>query len=204
MNNLKYVVAVVALACIAPLQLIAQELTTAEKEAYAKIAQETCDCISKQNVSSMSKDEVKMALGLCLLESAKKNNLELDISDPEKMRGLGAKVGVIMATQCPGVFKAFVSDSKDDDRKEKAQLVEGKIKSVDTKSLVTLVLREESGQEQRLVWFSYVNGLDSFLEDPKKLAGKKVKIEFRTIQSFQASAKGYMSIKEIVTLEIIE
>jgi hypothetical protein len=79
-------------------------------EVYKTIAKETCECIGKKNYDYTKADraDVEMSLGLCMLESAQKNNLPIDIADTGSMTALGEKVGVLMVGVCPDVFKVFI------------------------------------------------------------------------------------------------
>jgi len=120
---------------------------------YKKIAQETCDCMTKQNLESQSKTEIQTALGLCMLEVIQKNKIDVDISDGDAMRELGQKVGVTMAPLCPSVFKLFLKEKFEDDTDQKITSLEGKIKSVDEDGFLSLTLKESSGNEHRIIWF---------------------------------------------------
>jgi hypothetical protein len=85
---------------------------------FIKLSQkETCECIGKKNYDYTKADraDVEMSLGLCMLESAQKNNLPIDIADTGSMTALGEKVGVLMVGVCPDVFKVFI-DKKEPER----------------------------------------------------------------------------------------
>ena len=61
---------------------------------YQKLAQETCDCITKKDLKDANKKSIEMALGFCLLEVIQQNGLDLEITDQVAMRSFGEKVGL--------------------------------------------------------------------------------------------------------------
>ncbi|MBS1505020.1 MAG: hypothetical protein JSS79_00120 [Bacteroidetes bacterium] len=182
------------------LALLSCGILLAQDDVNKKIAQETCDCISKQNLANKSKGEIEGELGICMLDAINKNKVEIDISDQAAMTEFGKKVGMLMAPICPSVFKVFM-DTDDD---EKGITVTGKIKSVEIEDFVYVIVHDEEGQDRRVIWLSNFSGSDSFVSDPKKLIGKNVSLKYRNVEYYVAKAKGYLSLKEIVELKIKE
>jgi len=171
---------------------------------YKLVAQETCDCINKDNVAGMSKNQVEASLGVCMLQSIQKNKINVEITDADAMRAFGEKVGALMAPICPAVFKVFLEEGDSDTGSANANVIsiEGKVKAVEDASLLYITVKDNSGNEQKIVWFSYFEGSDAFASDPKKLIGKNVSIQCRSIQGYSPKAKGYMSMKELVGLKV--
>ena len=64
-----------------------------QDDVYKIIAKETCECVTKRNIDLSKRKEVEMALGLCMIESAQRNNLDLEMTDGEAMEKLGEKSG---------------------------------------------------------------------------------------------------------------
>lgn len=184
--------------------LLVGQVCFAQDDIYKTVAQETCDCISKQNLEGQAKNQVQAALGLCMLESIQKNKVEVEISDTEAMKAFGQKVGVLMAPICPAVFKLFMKEAADEKADQKIFSLDGKIKSIEEDTFLYLVLKESSGNEHRLLWFSNFEGSDGFVTNPKTLVGKNVSLKYRSIQGYVPKAKGYMSLKELVALKLKE
>lgn len=187
-----------AVTCL--LILLSGVFAEAQDDINKKIAQETCDCITKQNLTNKSKEEIEADLGICMLDAVNKNKVEIDISDQEAMTNFGKKIGMLMAPICPSVFKIFM-DTKEDNSEA---TINGKIKSVEFDDFVYVIIKEDGGHEQRVIWLSNFSGSDSFVSDPKKLIGKNVTLKYRAVEYFAPKAKGYLSLKEIVELKIKE
>ena len=185
--------------------ILTLEVCHGQDDIYNTVAQETCDCITKQKTAKQTKEQVEAALGICMLESISKNKVNVETTDGDAMRAFGQKVGAKMAPICPSVFKVFLGDSDDKSEnanEEKSVAVEGKIKGIETDGLLYLIVKEDSGNEQRIVWLSYFEGSDGFVTEPKKLVGKNVSLKYRTIQYYVPKAKGYLSLKEVVALKL--
>jgi hypothetical protein len=188
--------------------LISYEVSLGQEDIYQKVAKETCACISKSNIADQTKQQIEAALGLCMLESINNNKIDVEITNSEAMREFGQKVGIQMAPICPSVFKAFVNDnngeSSNKDNEKAVTALNGKVKAVEVDGFLYLTLKEDAGNEQRLIWLSNFDGSDSFVTDPKKLIGKSVSLKYRSVEYYLPKAKGYLSLKEIVELKIKE
>lgn len=169
-----------------------------QDEVYKTIAKETCECVSKRNVDLSKRKDVEMALGLCMIESAQRNNMELEMSDGEAMQKLGEKVGLQMAPICPDLFRAFIDDTEE----AETLSISGKIKSIETGDFLYINIKEDGGKEHKLIWLRYFPGSDEFADDPKKLVGKSVTITYQNIECYLPKAKVYYNNKEITELQI--
>jgi hypothetical protein len=186
------------------LVLVSAMLTTFGQtaEVYKTMAAETCACIEKRGLDYSKKNDVEMALGLCLLESIQKNKIDVNISDGEAMGELGEKVGLQMAPICPKVFESFIAAAGEDEGEDEVIEITGKVKSIEEKEFLYVNFKEDSGKEHKLLWLRYFNGSDDFVEDPKKLVGKKATITYRNFECYQPKAKIYYNNKEIIDLKL--
>jgi hypothetical protein len=178
--------------------------TFAQDDMYNTVAQETCLCINQKNVLSKSKKEIEMALGLCIFESINKHKIDVDISDESAMEVYGQKVGIRMAGICPEVFQAFVTEEETPATTIPTLKVSGKIKAIEEGTLLTFVLREDSGKEHKLVWYGYFAGSDEYKENPKLLIGKQVTFSYKEVETFFPKAKTYINSKEIISLDSVK
>lgn len=181
----------------------------AQDDVYKTIAKETCDCLAKKNFDykKVGKAEIQMALGLCMMESAQKNNLIIDVSNPEQMTELGQKIGMQMAPICPEVFQAFTEDAEELMGQEEEEGPEyftfsGKVKSVEEKDFFYINVKESTGKENKFIWLYYFEGSDDFKDDPKKLIGKDVTITYMLLEVLQPKSKVYYNLNVISGLEI--
>jgi hypothetical protein len=165
------------------------------------MAQLTCECVNGKNLDLKNRKEVEMQLGLCLLEAAGKNNINFD-SGTDSIKPMAEKVGIKMATICPAVFVSFANTGDDVQESSNTSEVSGKIKVVELTELGTIVLKEDSGKEHRLLWISYFNGSDDFVSDPKKLINKSVTVSYEMTDIYFPKTKSYITSKLIIGLKV--
>ena len=179
----------------------------AQEDVYKTIANETCDCIKKKNYdyATVSKADVEMALGFCMLESAKKNKIAIDVNNMEEMTALGQKVGMQMAPICPEVFQALVGTKEEAVEEEDDTeyfTVSGKINSVEEKDFVFVNLKDGDGKDFKFIWLYYFAGSDDFKDIPKKLIGKEVTLTYILLEVFDPKTKAYHSLNILSGLEL--
>lgn len=180
------------------------------EDVYKTIAKETCECMAKKNLdyTTASKADVQMTLGVCMLESAQRNKLEMDMGNVQAMTELGQKVGIQMAPLCPEVFKALINPDEQTEEVVEAEddteyfTLTGKVKSIEEKEFIYVTLKEASGKEQKFIWLYYFEGSDEFKNEPKKLIGKDVAITYIVLEVFQPKSKVYYNLNIISGLEI--
>lgn len=170
------------------------------QEDYKGIAQETCECIQKKDLSSATKKSIEVALGLCMFEVIQARNIEVDMSDGDAMRKFGEKVGMQMAPICPDIFVKLSDESEKTAPANES--VTGTIKSIEEKEFLFVTVKDQSNKEVRIVWLRHVEGADEFLTDYKKLIGKKVTLTYQNLELFNAKAKGYFGYKELLMIQL--
>lgn len=165
------------------------------QDAFDKMAQETCACINKHDLSKLTKDDIETKLGLCMIEAASNQNYDIDTTDPEAGRKFGEKVGAKMATICPKVFVYLL----DEDRTpaEPTKKIAGTIKKIVEGEFNYLIVKDSNGREVKFIWLRYFKGSEELLENISKLEGKKVTIAFEEIECYSPQAKTYLVLKEI-------
>lgn len=175
-------------------------------EVYKTIAKETCECIGKKNYDYAKADraEVEMTLGLCMLESAQKNKLPIEISDTESMTALGEKVGLLMVGVCPDLFKVFIEKAQPEVEEDETEFftTTGTVKSIEEKDFIFINLKDESGKDYKFIWLYYFQGSDDFKTDPKKLIGKKVEITYILLEALEPKSKVYYDLNIISGLVV--
>lgn len=181
--------------------LFTNQLYSQTNEQLQSMAQLTCECVNGKNLDLKNRKEVEMQLGLCLLEAAGKNNINFD-SGTDSIKPMAEKVGIKMATICPAVFVSFANTGDDVQESSNTSEVSGKIKSVELTELGTIVLKEDSGKEHRLLWISYFNGSDDFVSDPKKLINKSVTVSYEMMDIYFPKTKSYITSKLIIGLKV--
>jgi hypothetical protein len=185
-------------------------LSGSAQESYDKIAQLTCECAKKKDIASVGKDELQVVLSICIIEAMtqyeKQNGKKLgvDMTSQTAMQSFGMEIGKRMASNCPDVVMkmAETSTSLKSSSEKNTVSLSGSIKSVDCTDICSLTLTDASGREHKLLWLRYFNGSDTYLADPKKLAGKKVSIKYTETEYYNPKIKDYLKGKEVVELTI--
>jgi hypothetical protein len=172
----------------------------AQEDIYKTIAQETCDCVSKRGIDTSKRNEVEIALGLCMLESIQAHDVDVQLTDEAAMTAFGEKVGLQMAPICPLLFSAFMGDAEE----EGVEVLElaGKVKSIEMDEFLFIILKDDSGKEHKLLWFRYFPGSDDFKSDPKKLVGKSITVVYENQECYFPKTKTYRDSKEIRDLKL--
>jgi hypothetical protein len=181
--------------------LFVSTMVLAQEDIYKTIATETCDCVSKRGIDSSKRNEVEVALGLCMLESIQAHDVDVQLTDEAAMTAFGEKVGLQMAPICPLLFTAFMGDETEEEQVAVLE-VAGKVKSIEMDEFLFLIVKDDSGKEHRLLWFRYFPGSDDFKGDPKKLVGKNVTVLYENQECYFPKAKTYRDSKEIRELKL--
>lgn len=180
-----------------------------------KLADEACTCISKKDVNSMNTEQLQMQLGFCIMEAVG-NNAEafqkqyggVDPSDQEAMTKLGEQIGMKMAFKCPDVLMkmATVETTTATVPMPPAALEEltGTVRSIDGDEVAQVTVVDEAGRTHKLLWIRYFEGSDRFINEPGKVVGSKVKVQFETIEAYSPKAKEYFGRKEIRGVEFLK
>jgi hypothetical protein len=86
-----------------------------------KIAEGTCDCIAKKKLNLNNDEQLKLNLGLCMMEAYGKYEKlvpkkdRLDLSNSAQMRAFGEKLGIKMISFCPDFLMAVGKQALKDD-----------------------------------------------------------------------------------------
>ncbi|HYG37159.1 MAG TPA: hypothetical protein VD908_01010 [Cytophagales bacterium] len=166
------------------------------------MAEESCDCISKQDLNKYtSYKQLEMALGICLIQSFSnhekqaKKELKLDINNENDAEKIGEMVGVKMAFKCPLVFTKVseLQNPQEDQFKE----LSGKIKDIKFNEFAYIILQEEEGRSHEFIWLRYFEGSDDFQNNHEKYVGKNATIMYEEIECYAPKIKEYLNKKEI-------
>ena len=168
-----------------------------------EIAKAVCECMDKKKELNLKdRKAVEMGLGLCMLEVIQEKKLDISISDSDAMEKFGQMVGIHMAGVCPNVFEAFMDNTQSESKAADEIEISGTVKSIDSKDMATISVRDDSGKEHKLLWLHYFTGSDDFVSDPKKMIGKKVSLSYKISDVYSPSRKAYVTVKELTRLTI--
>lgn len=187
--------------------VLSLQLNAQSEKLLDAIAQETCDCIKKQDVSKMTAEDLQVELGICMMGSLGTHQKELDgnldISSQEAMTAFGEKVGMKMVVKCPEqMMKIVATTGIPEEEAEEVLTVEGNFKQVEGTELTYVVVEESDGSQQRLLWLRPFEGEDLLKANGAGLKGKRIVIEYVPIECFSSQAKKYVMRKEIVSVAL--
>ncbi len=192
------------LATLSGLSLSAQDLMD-------KLADASCECISRQDVDNMTQEQLQMQLGFCIMEAVGKYPEEfqkeygnLNPSDQAAMNKLGEQIGMKMAFKCPTVLMK-VADVQTQVQTAPAalQVLTGTVKSIEGEEFATVTLTDEQGRSHKLLWLRYFKGSERFINEPSKVVGSKVQVKVESVEYYSPKAKEYFGRKEIREVEFL-
>ncbi len=176
-----------------------------------RIALDACDEISKKDLAGASQDAVMEMLGMALLPAMVKYEKELkefyqldDFSDAAAMEKVGRDVGMKLVFLCPEfarvITTGLASNSEGDDKNPRVlsmseQTLSGTLLKIETGEFTSLQIRTPAGKMEKIWWFEYFSGADILLENPAKLVGKKVVVNYVEKERFTHATKEYARIK---------
>lgn len=202
--KMKAIFSIILLATFASLPLAAQDLMD-------KLADASCECISRQDVDNMSQEQLQIQLGFCIMEAVGKYPEEfqkaygdLNPSDQAAMNKLGEQIGMKMAFKCPTVLMK-VADVQTQVQSAPAalQVLTGTIKGIEGDEFATVTLADEQGRMHKLLWLRYFKGSERFISEPAKVIGAKVQVKVESVEYYSPKAKDYYGRKEIREVEFL-
>lgn len=153
-----------------------------------KMADGTCECLKKCDLSAKNAEALQVELGLCLIEQVDVHQKALkkagyDTKSVGIYEELGGKVGMELAINCPDFMTVLGAMLRDDDSGLKDKIIDrmsndsgeeelaeknvlrtenmykGEVKAVELGDFVKIVLQDENGVRREFYW------INSFLGD---------------------------------------
>lgn len=194
-----------------------------KEEVIQKVTKSTCECFSKGEIK---KDNVKIGLGICLIEAMNTHKSELlkayklDKINKDLIKKVGEDVGEEMIDVCPEVFDLIMNDDKfvqeiisDYSKKESntdnnisvEEVIEqdlnitGVFSETKIESYLYIIVKEDSG---RINNFILLNNFDnSFLITDKVLMkNDKVKVNYYITELYDFKLNKFLTYKIITNL----
>jgi hypothetical protein len=186
--------------------IFAQKLT--KEELTDKMAEVGCECANKQEVT---KENVEMTIGLCLLEAIKKYEKDVEkyygknvTTNDEKMEELGYDVGYKMGTKCPSIFMAMINESDesgDEDYVEEVpdEMISGKLTEIKSEQFLTFSIKETSGKMNQFILLSSFE--NAFLLTDKVLKTNDIiEVFYYELELFDAKLSKFVTYKVVTDI----
>jgi hypothetical protein len=182
-----------------------------DREAFTKqIAKEFCDELSKVDFSNKSAQDMKMTLGVGLLNAAGKHQTELkrfgiDIGDPLSFGKFGEEVGARLALECPGFLSAMTGTpgrlQELISGNDATGSISGKLLKIVSGDFTYLQIEDSKGKIEKLWWMEYFDGSTKLLTDPQNRLNKAITVTYVEKEMFNSTLNDYVKMKVIRKIE---
>jgi hypothetical protein len=181
------------------------------------ITKDVCECVSKKVDTGISRKEIEVQLGLCLINSYGtyreriEKFMELTFSDPEAMEKFGEEIGMKMLTVCPDTFMAFAKDlmeeevenyTTENETNSNISTVSGSVVKLEKDQFNMLIFKGTNKRTYKLLWQEYFEG-EELLFDFKKLKNKDINVSFENKEMYDPRLKDYRTYKVLRKIEIV-
>ncbi len=177
------------------------------QEVLDTITRETCDCIAAKGIGNLSPENLNLELGFCIIESLNRHEnaskeLNINIYDADGMRQLGEKIGMRMAVTCPDII--FKIAALNESPESSGAQVEGVITGIEGNEFGFVLLRDDEGRVQKLLWLRYFQHSEQLINDAKGVIGKRVRITYEPLECYSPRERDYFERKEIRAIEFLK
>lgn len=184
-------------------------IVTYSQDVLNVIAKETCECLDAKKLKSdnFTGDELKAAVGLCMIKSYSDHMSEfkaderVKFSDKEGMSKLGETVGVKMLEVCPAMILELGKGSKNDVKvKEQDAFIVGEVTDIKSEQFMTLQMKDQKGRNYSLLLLDYFDTA-SLLTNNEIKKNDKLKVSYTEIELFDIKVKEFRAFKILTKLE---
>lgn len=171
-----------------------------------KIAQETCECVNKKDLtaSNLASSKLELEYGLCVMESYGKHKkladkyLDISFDDDESLENLGVEVALKMMTYCSDFMMKLAGDYAADEFEEAKEdkVSAGSIINIEKSQFNIVELKDTDNRIQKLLWLEYFEG-EHLLKDLGKLKNKKVRVTYVEKEMYDPRIGDYRNFKII-------
>jgi hypothetical protein len=168
------------------------------------IAKETCECIAKFDIDSMTSSDLELKYGLCMLESYNNyigefaENEKLDFLNNVQMVKFGEEIAVKMLIFCPD-FILKLGESYDSSEKveETEPVIKGVYYGSEIETFYTIFIKQSNGETTELVVLDYFDNV-YLITDKLINNNEKLEVSYYEADLFDAKLNKFISAK-IVT-----
>lgn len=179
------------------------------QDVLSVIAKEKCECLDnkKSKSDNFTGDELKTAVGLCMIRSYSdhmsefKGDEKVKFGDEGGMTKLGEDVAVKMLETCPNMIMELGKESKSDVEAEAEDVsVTGEVTDIKSEQFLTLQLKDKNGRSYSLLLLDYFDTA-SLLTNNEIKKKDKLKASYSEIELFDVKAKEFRYYKILTKLE---
>lgn len=174
-----------------------------------KVANATCEYLQKNEIKSLSNDDITIKMGVFLItyytdhkEEFINEGFEFDLASENGGEELGYKIGMKMAVVCPETIMLLADDDSDSDSAKESFFIEGKLKYISGDDLSFVHIKDTQGKSQKFVWLGNFVGSDKLIE-MANVKNIKVNITYKNTECYSPKLKEYIILKEITEIEYL-
>lgn len=173
-----------------------------------KIAQESCNCISKVS-ETLDYERYTQELGLCMIVASepyrkqlkKDHGINFDNINIEGEK-LGKLIGIKMASVCPNSLLAVAKKSNNNSTaSNESKSYEGTVTKFENDLFVVLHVKDVDGKTNKFYWLTYVDSDVELIEKYQAMVGSPVQITYRSEEWFDPKIKEYRQFSVIERLK---
>lgn len=177
-----------------------------------KIAKETCECIAAKNINleTAKPKDLKMQLGLCVMQSYSLNkdklpkNKRLALENDNQMEEFGSEVGLKMINYCPDILIALGKNELEEEKNDVVDVLSltstGVLIERKVDGFLTIRIKEESG---RINDFILVKNFENafLVSDDVLKVNTKVKVEFYYEDVYDSKLNKFVNSKVLLDIQ---
>jgi hypothetical protein len=172
------------------------------------IAKESCECLDAKKAKSdnFTGDELKTAVGLCIIKSYSdhisefKGDEKVKFGDTAGMSKLGEDVALKMLEICPNMIIELGKTKDDVEVKEEDAFIVGEVTDIKSEQFMTLQMKDQNGRNYSLLLLDYFDTA-SLLTNNEIKKKDKLKVSYSEIELFDTKAKEFRYYKILTKLE---
>ncbi|MFA0964906.1 hypothetical protein AB9P05_24065 [Roseivirga sp. BDSF3-8] len=175
---------------------------------YDKLAEETCQCLDKKPLESMSSVDLKYTIAECMnlaLEPHMKKLEEMS-EVPPQIGEMGKQVATRLLLDCPAYQQRMghIKSEREIPRPEsypEEEEVEGTIQYLEAGRFYKLTLLDNRGKRYTFVILhDFKNSEDLLQAEAKKLEGTKVRVSYYSQELYRADMNEYIPARIITEI----
>jgi hypothetical protein len=168
------------------------------------IAKETCECIAKVDIDSMSSSDLELNFGLCMLESYNNHlgefaeNEKLDFLNNAQMEKFGEDIAIKMLVYCPDIIM-MLGDSYNDAPASKDRSIEGVFNGTSLETFFNVIIKDSTGKTNHFVLLDYFENAYLITDNLLKYQ-EAVKVSYYEAELFDAKSNKFITSKIITNI----
>lgn len=175
------------------------------KNAIDTAAEKMCDYMNKhtdKKIATMSDavsyfTEAFVEVCMPMMERLMENEGLTDL-DENTGKQIGQKIGIKLAIMCPRYMNVIMPLIKGEAAEGQTGTLSGIVSEVKQDGYTFLKIKSPDGTEKRVVWLMFFEEAESINNDPQKLVGKKVDIEWKSVQLYYSKSNSF-GIEKMIT-----